>query len=214
MKILNLHAGIGGNRKKWSNEHQVTAIEYDQDTAEIYKHLYPNDEVIVCDAMDYLQENYYRYDFIWASPPCPTHSRINTTIVGSGQQKPRFADMQLYQIIIFLSQWYKGKYVVENVIPYYEPLVPAKKIDRHLYWTNFPMGNFIPSKKPNHETAKISELENFYELDLSMFKPKGINTKLKMLRNMVHPDIGEYILNCAIGIIYKENINQLEIFNE
>ncbi|MDH1880953.1 class I SAM-dependent methyltransferase [Empedobacter sp. GD03797] len=211
MKILNLHAGIGGNRKKWKG-HQVTAIEIDVDTAEIYRNLYPEDEVIVCDAMSFLLENYNKYDFIWSSPPCPTHSRINTTIVSSGQQKPRFADMQLYQIIIFLSQWYKGKFVVENVIPYYEVLIPAKKIDRHLYWANFAIGSFDVTKKPNHETATVKDLEEFYNVDLSEFNPKGVNTKLKMLRNMVHPDIGEYILNCALGIIYKENVNQLEIF--
>lgn len=213
MKILNLHAGIGGNRKLWSDSHQITAIEIDQDTAEIYKHLYPNDEVVVCDAMEYLQNNFENFDFIWSSPPCPTHSRINTTIVNSGQLKPRFANMELYQIIIFLAQWFKGKYTVENVIPYYSPLIPAKKIDRHLYWTNFPLGNFTPSKKPNHVTATISELEKFYNIDLSNFHAKGKNNKLKMLRNMVHPEIGQYVLNCAIGVLQKENVNQLELFN-
>ena len=45
--------------------------------------------------------------------------------------------MKLYQEIIFLDNWFDGKYVVENVIPYYEPLIPAKKRGRHLYWTNF-----------------------------------------------------------------------------
>ena len=49
MKILNLYAGIGGNRKLWENV-SVTAIEYDAKIAEIYKDLYPNDEVIVTDA--------------------------------------------------------------------------------------------------------------------------------------------------------------------
>lgn len=27
MKILNLYAGIGGNRKLWGNEHDITAVE-------------------------------------------------------------------------------------------------------------------------------------------------------------------------------------------
>ena len=26
MKILNLYAGVGGNRKLWSSEHEITAI--------------------------------------------------------------------------------------------------------------------------------------------------------------------------------------------
>ena len=27
MKILNLYAGIGGNRKLWGDEHEITAVE-------------------------------------------------------------------------------------------------------------------------------------------------------------------------------------------
>ena len=27
LKILNLYAGIGGNRKLWGNEHDITAVE-------------------------------------------------------------------------------------------------------------------------------------------------------------------------------------------
>lgn len=43
MKILNLYAGIGGNRKLWSDEHEITAVEYKQDIADVYKQLFPND---------------------------------------------------------------------------------------------------------------------------------------------------------------------------
>ena len=34
--------------------------------------------------------------------------------------------MKLYEEIIFLDNYFKGKYF-ENVIPYYEPLIAAKK---------------------------------------------------------------------------------------
>ena len=54
MKILNLYAGIGGNRKLWGEKHKITAVEYDENIAAIYKDLYPNDNVIVADAHDYL----------------------------------------------------------------------------------------------------------------------------------------------------------------
>ena len=198
MKILNLYAGIGGNRKFWGNEHQVTAIEYDEDTAKIYRHLYPNDIVIVADAHQYLLDHHKEFDLIWSSPPCPTHSRLNTSMVGKGAA-PKYPDMKLYQEIIFLMQWFKGKFVVENVIPYYEPLIPGRKIDRHLWWANFPITNFTPSKKPQHETATIKMLEDFYGFDLSKFKAQGINNKLKMLRNCVHPETGLHILNCAMN---------------
>ncbi len=199
MRILNLYAGIGGNRKLWGDEHEITAVEYDADTAEIYKYYFPNDTVIIADAHQYLLENHAIFDFIWGSPPCPTHSRLNTSMVGAGIRPAVYPEMALYQEIIFLKHWFKGLWVIENVIPYYEPLIPGKKVDRHLWWSNFKIGNFSPSKKPIHEQAQIKDLEAFFDYDLSMFKPKGKNGKRKMLRNMVHPETGLYILNCAQG---------------
>ena len=74
MKILNLYAGVGGNRKLWGGEHDITAVELDAQIAEVYADLYPNDTVIVGDAHEYLLENYMDFDFIWSSPPCPSHS--------------------------------------------------------------------------------------------------------------------------------------------
>lgn len=35
MKILNLYAGIGGNRKKWGDDHEITAVELDEEIAAI-----------------------------------------------------------------------------------------------------------------------------------------------------------------------------------
>lgn len=69
MKILNLYAGIGGNRKLWGDEHEITAVEYDPKIAEIYQKFFPNDKVIVTDAHQYLLEHFQEFDFIWSSPP-------------------------------------------------------------------------------------------------------------------------------------------------
>lgn len=152
MKILNLYAGIGGNRKLWENV-SVTAIEYDAKIAEIYKDLYPNDEVIVTDAHEYLLQHYSEFDFIWASPPCPTHSVTNHFL--NAQGVVRYPDMALYQEIIFLQHFFAGKYVVENVKSYYEPLIKPQVSGRHYFWANFkiPMlkidssiGRFAPVK--------------------------------------------------------------------
>lgn len=63
-KILNLYAGVGGNRKLWGNEYEVTAVEYEQYIADAYKELNPNDEVIVADAHQYLIENFQKFDII------------------------------------------------------------------------------------------------------------------------------------------------------
>lgn len=37
MKILNLYAYLGGNRYKWGNEHEITAVELDPVLCELYK---------------------------------------------------------------------------------------------------------------------------------------------------------------------------------
>ena len=57
MNILNLYAGIGGNRKPLHGGH-VTAVEIDPAIAAVYSELYPNDEVIVGDAHRYLEKHF------------------------------------------------------------------------------------------------------------------------------------------------------------
>lgn len=196
MKILNLYAGIGGNRKAWGDKHQVTAIEYDENIAKIYKENFPNDEVIVTDAHKYLLEHFREYDFIWASPPCPTHSRVRKTLAFKKkkdgtiyeQNKPVYPDMTLYQEIIFLDNYYDGYYVVENVVPYYEPLITPQKLGRHLFWSNLE----LPNKKfePRGSFDNTNELALKLGYDISNWK--NVNKKL-LLRNCVEPEISEYI---------------------
>ena len=138
MKILNLYAGIGGNRKLWPEGHDITAVEIDNDVADAYQKFYPNDTVIKCDAHSFLESCYSDFDFIWSSPPCPTHGqyRYNVGFRAKGY-KAVFPDMQLYEEIIFLKHYFEGVWVVENTVPYYEPLVkPTAKLQRHLFFLN------------------------------------------------------------------------------
>src|SRR5689334_22688290 len=103
MKILNLYANVGGNRKLWGNEHEITAVEIDPQIASIYQDLWPNDKVVVGDAHEYLLEHFGEFDFIWASPPCPTHSRARFAVAAGWvdnpdrQHKPVYPNMLLYQ---------------------------------------------------------------------------------------------------------------------
>lgn len=192
MKILNLYAGIGGNRKLWGDEHEITAIELVPEIAEIYKDLHPKDTVIVEDAHEYLIEHYQKYDFIWSSPPCPTHSKLRYM-----HEKKIYPDMSMYQEIILLKTFATGKWVVENVEPYYTPLVhPTANLHRHLFWSNFYIGNFAYAEKLHTGKAKQErELlqEKFgYNLD----KYTGID-KRKVLRNAVVPELGLHVFNAA-----------------
>jgi len=201
VKILNLYAGIGGNRKYWGNEHEITAVEYDPKIAKIYQDFFPNDRVIIADAHDYLLEHFAEYDFIWSSPPCPSHSKIrNEAGVGSGKVKPIYPDMKLYEEIIFLQHMFrlrnsgfKGKYVVENVISYYKPLIEPQEIAKHYFWANFHIppletttrGHFIGVK--GLESLKGFCLDNYKSID-----------KVKTLRNCVEPETGAHIFKQII----------------
>lgn len=210
LKLLNLYAGIGGNRKLWDNV-EVTSVELDPETAEVYSDYFPNDKLIVGDAHKYLLDNYKEFDFIWSSPPCPTHSRLNTTKNGRGDIMMQYPDMQLYQQVIFLDNWFKGKYVVENVIPYYDVLIPAKKCDRHLWWSNFRIGNKDFKRPFNMANATVNDYEKFLGYDLSKYKLKN---KIKNLRNCVIPETGKYILDCARGTMQDYKTEQFSIFND
>lgn len=222
MKILNLYAGIGGNRRLWGDKHAITSVEIEEKRVEIYKDFYPNDVVIVADAHQYLLDHYKEFDFIWSSPPCPTHSHVNHFL--NAQGCIRYPDMGLYQEIIFLKTFFKGKYCVENVKPYYDLLIPAKQIERHIFWTNFNIGNFTLGKKISVTNSKgetrrswsehIKELSDYHDIDLSKYKQHGKHGHYKLLANCVNPKLGKYILDCAEGIINKSNTKQLDIFTQ
>ena len=197
MKILNLYAGIGGNRKLWGDEHEITAVEMNPDIAKIYRDFFPNDTVIVGDAHQYLLDHFKEFDFIWSSPPCPSHSRINT----DGNHPARYPEMSLYEEIIMLgNNWYKGRWVVENVIPYYRPLIePAAEIDRHLFWSNF----YIPKIEVEKEKAIAYQTGTNGRYGFNL---KGVSVgtganKRQILRNLVNPETGLHILNMATGAI-------------
>ena len=195
MKILNLYAGIGGNRKLWNENIEVTAIELNPDIAKVYQDFYPDDTVIIDDAHQYLLKHYKEFDFIWTSPPCQSHSSFRQNIcVRFRGTDAVFPDMKLYQEIIFLQYNFKGCYVVENVNPYYKPLIPpTKKLGRHLFWSNLNINDSI-FEKTNVRSAQIFDLQKQHGFDLSSYK---IKNKRQILRNCVNPNIGLHILQEA-----------------
>jgi DNA (cytosine-5)-methyltransferase 1 len=190
IRVLNLYAGIGGNRKFWGGDIDVTAVEIDPKIARIYQDFFPQDKVVVADAHQYLLEHYKEFDFIWSSPPCPTHSRINT----DGNHASRFPDMKLYEEILMLSNnWYKGLWVVENVIPYYKPLItPTVEIDRHLFWSNF----IIDKAKVDREKPIAFQTGTNGRYGFNLLGVK-IDNKRQILRNLVNPQIGKFIFDMA-----------------
>lgn len=211
MKVLNLYACLGGNRLLWDNC-EVTAVELDPELARLYQERFPNDKVIIADAHQYLLDHYKEFDFIWSSPPCPTHSRAR--FARRGTTIPQFPDMKLYEEIIFLDKWFKKKYVVENVISYYEPLISAKKRGRHLYWTNFNLPNDIIDRSSGiiEGVNEVKKLCEFHKIDISTYK--GTQRTDKIVRNLVDYEVGKIIFDTARGIINKKDTKQTSIFDE
>ena len=202
MKILNLYAGIGGNRKLWGNDHEITAVELNPEIAKIYQDFFPNDTVIVGDAHQYLLDHYKEFDFIWSSPPCPTHSRIR--FMGTKAEHPTcgtiipivYPDMKLYQEIILLTNYCETKWVIENVIGYYEPLIKPQEVGKHYFWSNFIIGKV--KKESRQHNATIEEMQKFKGFDLSNVKLN--HRKDVVLRNCVEPKLGLHIFNEAFKI--------------
>lgn len=189
MKILNLYAGIGGNRKLWGDDHKITAVESEKYIADVYKVLYPNDKVVVGDAHQYLLEHHKEYDFIWSSPPCQSHSRTNLFLNKKGII--RYPDMKLYEEILFLQQFaFDSKWVVENVFPYYKPLIaPTANLHRHLLWSNANINDSVEFNGGVLQDHNISSLQDLHGIVL----PGRTKDKRKLLRNAVLPEMGAYI---------------------
>jgi DNA (cytosine-5)-methyltransferase 1 len=201
MKILNLYAGIGGNRKLWGDEHDITAVEFEKQIADKYCELYPNDKMIVADAHEYLLNNYKQFDFVWSSPPCQSHSRTNYFL--NAQGTVRYPDMKLYQEIILLQSFCKGLFCVENVIGYYEPLIKPIEIGRHYLWANFN----IP--KIEQDNKQIGRFNGKRGVDRAT-RDKDITE-----RNAVNSELGLHILNCALGKkVIKKEYEQESLFGE
>ena len=197
MKVLNLYAGIGGNRKLWSGDIQVTAVEIEPKIAAVYHDLYPDDELIIGDAHQYLLDHFGEFDFIWTSPPCQSHSKMRQNVcVRLHGSRPGYPDMRLYQEIIFLQYNARCRWVVENVDPYYGELIRASMIRRHLFWSNFPLpmndGECIETIRED----QVPDLEEKFGFDLSRYKLPG---KRQVLRNCVDPELGRMIFDAAMS---------------
>lgn len=217
MKILNLYACLGGNRYKWDEvaneagiEIEVTAIELDPELARLYQERFPSDKVIITDAHQYLLEHFKEFDFIWSSPPCPDNSRARFWSSKGGKCEVKYPDLRLYQEFILLDNYFNGKFCIENVIPYYELLIPGQIRGRHIYWANFILP--ISVNERSIQMSGINEVKRLCKFhDYDFYKYKGEQRTDKIARNLVDYEAGRTIFETALGIIRKQNINQLSL---
>ena len=211
---------IGGGGWQLQKEDKVVAVELNPIIAEIYKEKYPEDEVIIADAHQYLLEHFKEFDFIWSSPPCPTHSKVRKSLAikkdkqGNEyeQNKPVYANMMLYEEIILLDNYFDGFYCVENVIPFYEPLIKGQQLGRHLFWSNVKLNEKIKFK-PRGNFDNAEELAKDLGYDIS--KWHGVS-KILLLRNCCEDDISEYIfgeIKKAMGLKVIEKESKFNLFD-
>lgn len=212
IKVLNLYAGVGGNRWLWPGNMRVTAVELNPQVAAEYKRNFPLDHLVIGDAHKYLLKHYKEFDIIWTSPPCQSHTKMNFTF-----KNKRYADFSLYQEIVFLSSFFAGHYVVENVRPYYKPLVPAQfDICRHLFWTNVPQfADVVLPDFPDQYKGRnqgLMKMPRQAVCDWLGILPgiKNIYLSCKCsvqsYRNCVHPLLGQSIMNDILKAMTGERV--------
>jgi DNA (cytosine-5)-methyltransferase 1 len=200
MKILVGCAGIGGESELWDDiNNNITHVELNPKIGRVISDRKPNRTIIIGDAYEYLLNNYQEYDFIWFSPPCQANSRM----IRSGRnRKPRLPDLKLYEIKIFLDYNFYGNYVIENVVPYYEPPIkPTVKIGRHLFWANFEISPFDLKQPENFinlgTVAGSQKLKDWLGIQYKgNIYYDGNHDPSQVLRNCVHPKMGLHVFNC------------------
>jgi len=203
LKVLNLYAGLGGNSNLWDDEkYDIINVELDGRIADVLSKRKPNQKVLVQDAHEYLINNYKEYDFIWSSPPCQTHSKMNKF---TRHNTIRYVDGKLFEEILFLKHWFKGNWVVENVVPYYEAPFNPMKIGRHLFWSNFNVGDFDIPTPPNFINLATVESKKVMMDWLGIYYEKNIyygtnHCPVQILRNCVHPLVGKAIFENQFAV--------------
>lgn len=149
-------------------------------------------------AHQYLLDHADEFDAVWASPPCQGNSKM---MLSGRNRRPRYPDLRLYEEAIFLKYNFSGAWVMENVKPYYEPLMDAKAIGRHMFWSNFEITDMESPHFPGFMTKQNIAAKKALQDWLGIHYDKNIyygtnHCVTQVLRNCVHPDIGLHVFNC------------------
>lgn len=210
MKVLNLYCGVGGNRKLWPDSWEVTAVDAFDKVLDVYHDNFPGDVVVEQDCRTYLTNlrksgELNSFDAVWSSPPCQSHSKM---VKATRHNVHPFPDMTLYEEIIFFQHRYKGEWVVENVQPYYSPLIePSAVVGRHLFWTSGgDLSTVTDVKRPANfiNTANLAGMRQLQDwLGIHYQTPiyyDGNHCPCQVLRNAVHPELGKQVAEKVFNV--------------
>lgn len=189
MRILDLYGGLGGTARgiqlvleKKGIKFEYIVIENNLKVAEAHRRNNPESKVIVADIKDWL-DKITEFDFVWASPPCHTHSQLQ--MINKGRRhKTKLVDWSLWHVIDIFQRAETIPFVVENVKVWYnEPFKHNFKLDRHYFWTNLRLIAFDYHKKPAKKWGNISvkDWQEYHQLE-----PAATGDKRQQLRNCVH----------------------------
>jgi DNA (cytosine-5)-methyltransferase 1 len=122
-----------------------------------------------------------------------------------------------------LQTFFKGKYIIENVKSYYEPLIKPQISGRHYFWSNFKIPMLQFEKQIGRMNGKKADLggkiqaelrtNNHKKLGFDLTKYTGID-KQKVLNNCVAPEIGLAIFESALDIYDASKVEQIGLFTE
>lgn len=130
--------------------------------------------------------------------------------------------MKLYQEIILLQTFFKGKYIIENVKSYYEPLIKPQISGRHYFWANFKVPLLKFEKQIGRMNGKKADLGGKIQTELRIINHKKLGFDLskyteidkeKVLNNCVAPEIGLAILESALNSYDASKIKQIGLFS-
>jgi DNA (cytosine-5)-methyltransferase 1 len=105
--------------------------------------------------------------------------------------------MNLYEEILFLDQFYDGDWVVENVQPWYDELIPGTEIGRHIFWSNYHIPRIREPERDFEFSSPTEANKERLEDWLGITVPDTIylenNDPSQVLRNAVHPELGRHV---------------------